>query len=559
MEILPQRFSHVCRFGMIVLILLACNFTGGGDNSPILPSESGSFSSAIPTIPLNEPEPTSEPLEQEAVKLWIAPYLAEGLTQGLVVPLELDMVEDADESDLQLDVGDENPLTHFIYAFVAPFPTVTDSIELKDIRKIWIAEGEVDVPILMSEDDLAMFSTWWGSPHGDGIIATKEDKLLDYAWENRPIFAIIPFENLDPQWKVIEVDGISPIEKDFDPETYSLSVPISMHGVDTGPDGTVMMAFESLLPEIFNRDATKLTTVVVTGVTALVRATAWEMEYKGITYPATDVGEMMREADLTHISNEVPFVEKCPDPDPGQTGMIFCSDPQYMELLKEVGTDVVELTGDHFGDWGSEAVLFSLALYAENGLPYYGSGATPEEGRQAITFEHNGNQIAFIGCNGKGGGYAPGSLGLPGAVGCDFDFIAQEIESLISEDYVVIFTFQHNEVYNFVPGEQLMRHFREVARYGAQIVSGSQAHQPHNIEFYEGSMLMYGLGNLFFDQVGVSEDTARALIARHVIYDGRHISTELFTIYFSDYSRPRYMNEDARIKLLTDVFEASGW
>jgi poly-gamma-glutamate synthesis protein (capsule biosynthesis protein) len=72
-------------------------------------------------------------------------------------------------------------------------------------------------------------------------------------------------------------------------------------------------------------------------------------------------------------------------------------------------------------------------------------------------------------------------------------------------------------------------------------------------------MLMYGLGNLFFDQVGVSEDTARALIARHVIYNGRHVTTELFTIYFSDYSRPRYMNEEGRIKLLTDVFEASGW
>jgi hypothetical protein len=557
---MSRKFSFLCLIGLVLLTLFACDFIGGEGNSPVIPTENNPLGEGETITLSNTPQSSSQPIEEEAVKLWIAPYLPKELTQGLVVPLTLEMVEDADASDLQFDVGDEDPLTYLIYALVAPFPTVTDGLKFNEIRRIWNSDDrEVDIPILISEEDLALFSSWWGPPTGDGVIAMEEDTLLQYAWENRPTYAIIPFENLNPQWKVLTVDGISPIWKDFDREEYPLSVPIAMYGVDTGEEGTVLMAFDSLLPETFNRDKGKLTTVVLTGVTALVRATAWEMELKGITYPATDVGEMLREADLTHISNEVPFVEGCPYPDPGQKGMVFCSDPKYMALLKEVGTDVVELTGDHFGDWGPAAVLYSLALYAENGLPYYGGGATPEEGRRAVTFEHNGNRIAFMGCNGKGGGYAPGAFGLPGAIDCDFDYIASEIESLISEGYLVIFTFQHNEVYSFVPGEQLMNDFRKVAGYGAQIVSGSQAHQPHNIEFYDGSLLMYGLGNLFFDQVGVSEDTARALIARHIIYDNKHISTELFTVYFSDYSRPRYMDEEGRIKLLTDVFNASGW
>ena len=67
----------------------------------------------------------------------------------------------------------------------------------------------------------------------------------------------------------------------------------------------------------------------------------------------------------------------------------------------------------------------------------------------APAWSPDGNRIAFLGCNGKGGGYAPGALGLPGAVDCDFDFIAGEIERVISEGNLVIFTFQHNEVYNF--------------------------------------------------------------------------------------------------------------
>jgi poly-gamma-glutamate synthesis protein (capsule biosynthesis protein) len=472
----------------------------------------------------------------------------------------MEMVEDVSESDLQIDVGDGETLTYLVYALVAPFPTITDRVAFEDIRQIWESDEEdVEIPLVMSEDDLVLFSSWWGPPRGDGVVVMPKEEILGYAWENRPVWSIIPFEGLEPQWKVLEVDGISPIWKDFDSDEYSLSVPISLQGVDTGPEGAVLSAFDSLLPQTFNRTSGKLTTIVVTGVTALVRATAWEMEVKGITYPAIDVGEMMREADLAHISNEVPFVEKCPDPNPGQTGMIFCSAPEYMALLEEVGTDVVELTGDHFGDWGTDAVLYSLELYKDYDLPYYGSGATTDEGRRATTFEHNGNRIAFIGCNGKGGGYAPGGLGLPGAVDCDFDYIYNEITGLISGGHIIIFTFQHNEVYSLVPGPQLMNHFREVAGYGAHIVSGSQAHQPHSMEFFQDSLLMYGLGNLFFDQYRHFDYTDKALIARHVIYDGRHISTELFTIFFNDYSRPRYMSEEDRIQLLQDVFTASKW
>ncbi len=148
---------------------------------------------------------------------------------------------------------------------------------------------------------------------------------------------------------------------------------------------------------------------------------------------------------------------------------------------------------------------------------------------------------------------------LPGAIDCQFEWLEGEIDRLKSLGYMVIFTFQHNEAYAFIPGPQLMSEFKQVADYGADIVSGSQAHQPHSMEFYEGSMLTYGLGNLFFDQYKHFENTDRTMISRHIIYIGSHITTEIFTVFFSDYSRPRYMTEEDRIQLLIDVFTASGW
>src|SRR3990172_1740658 len=72
-----------------------------------------------------------------------------------------------------------------------------------------------------------------------------------------------------------------------------------------------------------NRREDRLTTVVMTGVTALTRATAWEMERSGVTRPARDIGAWLREADVTHISHEVAFSPDCPPPEPDLTAPIW--------------------------------------------------------------------------------------------------------------------------------------------------------------------------------------------------------------------------------------------
>ncbi len=55
----------------------------------------------------------------------------------------------------------------------------------------------------------------------------------------------------------------------------------------------------------------KMTVLAMTGVTALVRQTGEKMEELGILYPAEKIGELLREADITHVSNEVSFSENC--------------------------------------------------------------------------------------------------------------------------------------------------------------------------------------------------------------------------------------------------------
>jgi poly-gamma-glutamate synthesis protein (capsule biosynthesis protein) len=314
-----------------------------------------------------------------------------------------------------------------------------------------------------------------------------------------------------------------------------------------------------------NRIAEHLTTVLMTGVTALVRGTASWMEYYDSTYPAMFIGDTLREADILHISNEVPFAEKCPYPYPWD-GLVFCSRTKYIGLLDSIGTDVVELSGDHFQDWGEDAMLLTLKMYDERGWPYYGGGHNRAEAEKPALFENNGNKIAFLGCNAKAPGYAGADEDTPGAVHCDFDELTAAIKKVKVDGYLPIVTFQHLEYYSYEAHPILQADFKRVADAGAVIVSGSQAHQPHAIAFQEegsasqdASFLHYGLGNLFFDQYQEGYPERQAFMDRHVIYEGRHISTELLTILFVDLARARPMTPDERADLLTTIFKASGW
>ena len=55
----------------------------------------------------------------------------------------------------------------------------------------------------------------------------RPDQLVDSAWAERPAWAIIPFEALEPRWKVLSVDGQSPVHNDFDPASYPLKIAFS--------------------------------------------------------------------------------------------------------------------------------------------------------------------------------------------------------------------------------------------------------------------------------------------------------------------------------------------
>jgi len=510
-----------------------------------------SYLQGTPTMIALPPSPTPEPLPA----LWLAPAVPESLRQQSLA-WGYPLTDDAAQASLRLDVTAVPPAsgsvsTAWVYALVAPFPTVMDEVSSVDLLAAWQGGGGgafAGQPLWMEESTLAALTAAWGAPAPGATQLAGSDELLAQAWSQPGAWGIIPFEALEPRWKTLAVDGQSPLRRDFDPASYPLVVDFTME--------TDLAGAPALPPS--NRDPQKITILVMTGVTALVRATAYFMERQGIATPGRDIRQWLLEADLTHISNEAPFAEDCPFPDPNYQQLVFCSDPAYIALLEDIGTDIVELTGNHFQDWGSEATLYTLELYRQRGWTYYGGGADLEDASQAVSIEHNGNRLAFIGCNAAGPGFAWATGTRPGAAPCNWDWMQAEVARLRREGYLPVATFQYNEYYTTAPLADQVADYRLMAQAGAVIVSGSQSHVPQGMAFEDGAFVHYGLGNLFFDQMD-DIATRREFIDRHVFYDGRYIGVELLTAMLEDYARPRPMTVSERTELLQMVFTPELW
>jgi poly-gamma-glutamate synthesis protein (capsule biosynthesis protein) len=542
-----KRFIYIFFYFIFAISLIAC-----GGALPPTADELSSEDSRIADQPL---------------AVWLPPYLPDEYSKSIHFPEGIICAQVRDEADGVLDVGSSNTVTSWVYVLAAPFSTITEEISLSELRNIWEGKQphEMERRLLVSGDTKALFEKLWGLPSNHSVRVTASTMMIDQAWNQEKTWAILPFEKLEPEWKVISIDGQSPISPSFIEGEYPLVIPFSF----IGPDSAAKNFQEILKSDVennplphSNRYSDRLTTVMLTGVTALTRGTAYLMEKNGMTYPAIDIGERLRAADILHISNEVPFTDSCPNPftnPANDAALIFCSKSEYIQLLEAIGTDVVELTGDHFRDWGADAMLNTIAMFEERGWQYYGGGRNYDDGVSPALFEHNGNKIAFLGCNAKPRGYATAREDSPGAVHCDMDRMAEEVKVVRQAGYLPIFTFQHIEYYEYKASEKVALEFHQAADAGAVIVSGSQAHIPQAIEFYKNTFIHYGLGNLFFDQFKESFAQRQAFIDEHIIYDGRYINTRLIPIQFIDLARPREMEEAEREELLEIIFDASGW
>ena len=480
----------------------------------------------IPEITPGNSDESEAEIKNQIYSIWISELVPQNIVSEILAAENFRKINNELDSDISLELDmlvdpahEGKILTNFswVYSLATAFPVLMDDIDSSDVIDVWKGEAAEEFSnnyFLVSESTYQIFLKLWGRPAKNSVTILPAEDLLEAAWEDQNSWAIIPFEQISPRWKVISIDGISPIHNDYSGKDYALEVNF-VFSINKG-DVPVSILNSDVLRS--NRDPDRFTSLIMTGTTALVRYTAQRMEVNGIDYPAQEILDWLLEADLTHISNEVSFYEDCPPADPVRREQRFCSSPDYYELLEYIDVDIVELTGNHILDWGEKPFLYTLDLYREKGLPYFGGGENLAEARQPLLIEHNGNQLYFIGCSPAGPENVWATDESAGSNPCDSEWMQAQINFANQNGYIPIVTFQHWEVEDYRPHSSQRVDFLNAAKMGAVIVSGSQSHFPQSMTLYGDTFIHFGLGNLFFDQM--YGDNPKEFIDRHVFYDG---------------------------------------
>lgn len=279
-----------------------------------------------------------------------------------------------------------------------------------------------------------------------------------------------------------------------------------------------------------------------TGVTALTRIMMKKLNTVGDPlYFSEKIGDFLADADITHVSNEVSF-----KPDCGYSNTAFCSDPRFIETLKDSGVDLVELTGNHNNDVGNQFNTDTINQYRSLGWSVVGGGLNTEDARKFYVADQKESKVAILGYNypDSPNGGAISRDTTAGANSFDFDKIKTDIESAKQQSSFVIVDVQYWECYAYpdgyiefpecdIPIGEQEAVFKQIADLGADMVVGTQAHQPQTYEIYNGKPIYYGLGNLYFDQTSWP-GTERGIILTHYFAKGELLQTKLSPTIYGD-------------------------
>lgn len=208
--------------------------------------------------------------------------------------------------------------------------------------------------------------------------------------------------------------------------------------------------------------------------------------------------EKMRGVHIMMLNNEFAYStrgSKIPD-----KTYTFRAHPDRVNILHDMGVDIVSLANNHSLDYGQDALLDTFDVLDQAGIPYVGAGKDINRAKAAIYLEAEDYTIGFLSASRviyAMDWYAtedrPGMLGT-----YDPEILLKEIEEAREKcDYLVVFVHWGIEGDNY-PQEYQKNLGRAYIDSGADIVIGAHPHVVQGFEYYKGKPIVYSLGNFWF-------------------------------------------------------------
>ena len=262
-------------------------------------------------------------------------------------------------------------------------------------------------------------------------------------------------------------------------------------------------------------------------------------------------GLLMSQADITFINNEAPFLDTGPLI---TDGMSFKAEPEFIEGLKFAGVDVVSLANNHMKNQDRPGLEFTFSHLEKNGIKYIGAGRNYEDAHRPAILESKGIKFGFLAYTDSDGikftrNEDPTVYDLSFM---EIDRMREDVEKLRKEVDVVVVSMHAGGEYRSQPEQEKVEFARAAIDAGATLVLGHHPHWVQSTEKYKKGYIIYGLGNLVFDQMW-SEETCEGVLANAQFRDADLKSIKFIPYKIENYSQLRFATEQESAKILKQM------
>jgi poly-gamma-glutamate synthesis protein (capsule biosynthesis protein) len=236
-------------------------------------------------------------------------------------------------------------------------------------------------------------------------------------------------------------------------------------------------------------------------------------------------------------------------------GFTFTGDPRLVQGFVGAGFDFLSLANNHIGNGGASGLRDTIRHLNDAGIAHAGAGANIDAAAKPAYLAANGTRVAVVSCSEVGGFRAgPDKTGM---LRCSAPQTLEAInEARAKADVVIVFPHWGAE-YRAKPTASQRNLAANWAAAGVDVVLGSHPHWAEAIDEIDGTLVVYCMGNLVFDQTW-SENTLEGLIVELTFQGDRLVQAWLHPTLILSAVQPNLLNHDAGgSDVLTRVRQAS--